>query len=127
VGLGCQGIAEKENQVDLAVGNPGSDFLVTAQRAGPETFDIEAGGFDDSMAGGAGREQFVFLQRVAVFEGEIDYFRFHFVMGDKRYFHMISPLLELSLLFIISHLIFPMVLEGKTFVFLSCFLYFDLI
>jgi hypothetical protein len=102
VRLGGQRVAEKENEVDFAVGDFGADFLIAAQRTRAEAFDVQTGGFDDFVSGGPGGEQLVVLQNVFMFDREFDHVGFHFVMGNHGDAHQYQLLGVSSTLFYYS-------------------------
>lgn len=66
IGLGADGVAEEEQHVHLFTGDARYDLLGAAMAAGEKFCDLQSGVLLDQTAGGAGRQQTVLFQNMAV-------------------------------------------------------------
>ena len=82
-GLGIDGVAEEQQQVDLVAGNAGRDLLVAALHPGQKTLYLQAGGLGNQFTGSAGRHQFMLAQNAAVRRAELNHQLLFGVMRDQ--------------------------------------------
>lgn len=90
------GVAEKQDQVNLVVGDARADLLAAALGAGQVQRDGQARGFAHQLAGGVGGADVVTGQDAAVGNAKLHHQFFLSVVGQKRDIQRKSPLLRAS-------------------------------
>lgn len=86
-GLGADGVAEVQQQVDLIAGNARGDLLVAALAARHKAGDVQAGRLRNQLARGAGGAQAVTAQDSAVSDAELDHQFLFGVVSDQCDIH----------------------------------------
>ena len=88
--LGIERIAEKQQQVDLIIGNARGDLLVAAQSAAEKCLDFKPRCVRDELAGGTGSAQGVSGKGAAVGNAELNHQFLFGIVRDQCYIHELS-------------------------------------
>jgi len=83
-GLGGIGIGEQKNEIDLVIGDPGVDLLMTALLMAQQQCYGQIGIVSNQAAGGCGGEQIMLDQNTFISGAELDHQFFLFIMSQKR-------------------------------------------
>ena len=83
------GIVEAQHQIDLVVGDAGSDLLAAAVGEGQEPVDGQPRGVGDDLAGGGSGAQGMLSQDPAVGGAELSHQLLFVIMGDQGDIHVI--------------------------------------
>ena len=81
------GIVEEENQVELVIGNAGTDLLAASVGVGEEAVDVQSGRFGHHMTGGVGGVEVVLGQDTGIGRAELDHQILLVVVGHQSDVH----------------------------------------
>ena len=93
-GLGVEGIAEKQEHINLVAGNSCGNLLSAALRAAEERADFKTGGFGNNLAGCAGGANVVAAENTAVCDAELNHQLLFLVVSNKCNIHIKPPSAE---------------------------------
>ena len=94
MGLQVFRVAEKQDQVDLVVGDAGADLLAAALVGGQAEVDGQTGGAADQLPRRLGRGQLVLGQDAAVSDAELHHQFFFSIVAHQCDVHSIRSFFE---------------------------------